>query len=257
MAKKRLGIIQSRGLGDIVIALPIARYYYNEGYEVLWPIAQEFVPSVEKTVPWIKWIPLVADGNNYFYETPMERLKNFKCDEIICLYQSLSSHPEFAKRPEFQITGFDQIKYHIAQVPFKQKWTLAECITRDPQREQALKDRVGIQGDVPYVVVHLEGSDYSTTIDPGWIPEGWKTVEITPVTDCIFDWLSILEGAQSIIAVDSVIANVVDQLGIADEVDSYFLPRSHLHLTPVLGCAWTVLEPNAETLKRITIFRTG
>jgi hypothetical protein len=257
MAKKKLGIIQSRGLGDIVIALPIARYYHNEGYEVLWPIAQEFVPSVEKTVPWIKWIPLVVDGNNYFYETPMERLKNFKCDEIICLYQSLSSHPEFAKRPEFQITGFDQIKYHIAQVPFKQKWTLAECITRDPQREQALKDRVGIQGDEPYVVVHLEGSDYSTTIDPNWIPEGWKTVEITPITDCIFDWLGVLEGAQSIIAVDSVIANIADQLGIADSVDSYFLPRSHLHLTPVLGCAWTVLEPNPETLKRITIFRTS
>jgi hypothetical protein len=257
MAKKKLGIIQSRGLGDIVIALPIARYYHNEGYEVLWPIAQEFIPSVEKTVPWIKWIPLVVDGNNYFYETPMERLKNFKCDEIICLYQSLSSHPEFAKRPEFQITGFDQIKYHIAQVPFKQKWTLAECITRDPQREQALKDRVGIQGDEPYVVVHLEGSDYSTTIDPSWIPEGWKTVEITPITDCIFDWLGVLEGAQSIIAVDSVIANIADQLGIADSVDSYFLPRSHLHLTPVLGCAWTVLEPNPETLKRITIFRAG
>ena len=257
MAKKKLGIIQSRGLGDIVIALPIARYYYNEGYDILWPIAQEFVPSVEKTVPWIKWIPLVVDGNNYFYETPMDRLKNFKCDEVICLYQSLSSHPEFAKRPEFQITGFDQIKYHIAQVPFKQKWNLAECITRNPEREQALKERVGIQGDEPYVVVHTEGSDYKTTIDPNWIPEGWKTVEITPITDCIFDWLSVLEGAQSIIAVDSVIANIVDQLGIADKVDSYFLPRSHLHLTPVLGCAWTVLEPDPETLKRITIFRTN
>ena len=254
---KKLGIIQSRGLGDIVIALPIARHYHNEGYEVLWPIAQEFVPSVAKAVPWIKWIPLVVDGSNYFYETPMERLKNFKCDEVICLYQSLSSHPEMARRPEFQITGFDQIKYHIAQVPFKQKWTLGECITRDPQREQALKDRVGIQGDEPYVVIHLEGSDYRTNIDPSWIPEGWKTVEITPITDCIFDWLGVLEGAQSIIAVDSVIANIVDQLGIADNIDSYFLPRSHLHLTPVLGCAWTVLEPDPETLKRITIFRTG
>jgi hypothetical protein len=257
MAKKRLGIIQSRGLGDIVIALPIARYYYNEGYDVLWPIAQEFIPSVEKTVPWIKWIPLTVDGNRYFYETPMERLKNFKCDEVICLYQALSSHPEFSKRPEFQITGFDQIKYHIAQVPFKLKWTLAECIARDPEREQALKDRLGIVEGEPYVVVHTEGSDYKTSIDPGWIPEGWKVIEITPITDSVFDWLAVLEGAQSIIAVDSVIANIVDQLGISDSVDSYFLPRSHLHLTPVLGSAWTVLEPDAETLKRITIFKTG
>jgi hypothetical protein len=257
MAKKKIGFIQSRGAGDLVIALPIAKYYHDQDYEVLWPIAQEFISSFKDTVPWIKWIPLVVDGNNYFYETPFERLRNLKCDEIICLYQSLSSHPEFAKRPEFQITGFDQIKYHIAQVPFKQKWTLDQCITRDPQREQALKEQVGIQGDEPYVVVHLEGSDYSTTIDPNWIPEGWKTIEITPITDCVFDWLGVLEDAQSIIAVDSVIANMVDQLGIADNVDSYFLPRSHIQLTPVLGCAWTVLEPNPETLKRITIFKTG
>jgi len=257
MAKKKIGFIQSRGLGDIVIALPIARHYYDEGYEVLWPIAQEFVPSVTQTVSWIKWIPLVVDGNAYFYETPMERLRNFKCDEIICLYQSLSSHPEMSKRPEFQITGFDQIKYHIAGVPFKQKWTLDQCITRDSQREAALKGQVGIQGDEPYVVVHLEGSDYKTTIDPSWIPQGWKVVEIKPITDCIFDWLGVLEGAQSIIAVDSVIANIVDQLAIADSVDSYFLPRSHIHLTPVLGCAWTVLDPNSETLKRITIFKSG
>ena len=116
---------------------------------------------------------------------------------------------------------------------------------------------MGIEGNEPYVVVHLEGSDYSTNIDPNWIPEGWKTVEIKPITDCIFDWLGVLESAQSIIAVDSVIANLVDQLGIADRVDSYFLPRSHLHLTPVLGCTWTVLEPDPETLKRITIFRTS
>jgi hypothetical protein len=257
MAKKKIGFIQSRGLGDIVIALPIARYYYEQDYEVMWPIAQEFIPSVTQTVPWIKWIPLVVDGSAYFYDTPMERLRNFKCDEIICLYQSLSSHPEMAKRPEFQITGFDQIKYHIAGVPFKRKWTLDQCITRDPQRESALKDHLGIKESEPYVVVHLEGSDYSTTIDPNWIPNGWKTVEVKPVTDCIFDWLGVLEGAQSIIAVDSVIANLMDQLGIADRVDSYFLPRSHIHLTPVLGCAWTVLDPNPETLKRITIFRVG
>ena len=75
MTKKRLGIIQSRGLGDIVIALPIARHYYDLGWEVLWPIEEQFIPHVITHVPWVKWIPIPYDPpGRYFYDVPMERL---------------------------------------------------------------------------------------------------------------------------------------------------------------------------------------
>lgn len=187
----------------------------------------------------------------------MERLTNFKCDEIICLYQSLSSHPEFTRRPEFQITGFDQIKYHIAQVPFTHKWRLAECITRDPARELALKEKLNITPGQNYVVVHKQGSNFTATIDPQWIPQGWRSIEVTPITDNIFDWLGVIEGAEALIAVDSTVANIVDQLAITDQLDCYFIPRSHIHLTPVLGGSWTVLEPSPDVLKMISIFRSG
>jgi hypothetical protein len=254
MAKqKKLGIIQSRGLGDIVIALPIARYYHNEGYQVHWPICEEFLPSVQNTVPWVKWIPIQPDSGAFFYDVPMQRLQNFKCDEIICLYQALTGHPEFHQRPEFQITGFDQLKYHVSQVPFINKWRLDECITRDHDREELLYQRV--TNNQPYVVVHTEGSDHKARIDPSWIPEGWQIVEVTPLTNNVFDWLYTLENAEAIITVDSVIANIVDQLAINVNVDSYFIPRSHIHLTPVLGNPWTVLDPGADVLKRISIFK--
>ena len=35
---KKLGIIQTRGLGDIHIALPIAFFYKKKGFEIYWPI---------------------------------------------------------------------------------------------------------------------------------------------------------------------------------------------------------------------------
>jgi hypothetical protein len=67
MAKsKRLGIIQSRGLGDIVIALPIARHYYDQGWEILWPICQEFIHNFKDTVPWVKWISVTTDQGSFF-----------------------------------------------------------------------------------------------------------------------------------------------------------------------------------------------
>ena len=236
---KRLGIIQSRGLGDLVIALPIAYHYHQEGWEIIWPILDEFVPSMSKAAPWVKWVPLPYDAQgHYFYNVPMERLKNFKVDEVMCLYQALTGH-KFHEETCFQYTSFDQYKYIKAGVPFIKKWQLAQCITRDTQREQALYDRVVTNPN--YVVVHLEGSDHRAKFDHSIIPAGWQTIEITAQTDCIFDWLGVLEGAQSLIMVDSVFANLVDQLAIGD--DRYFIPRSHVGLTPVQGQHWEWLKP--------------
>lgn len=233
---KKLGLIQSRGLGDLVIALPIAGYYHKQGWEVLWPIAEDFVPSMTKAAPWVKWIPIKPDHGPFFYDEPMKRLKNFKCDEIICLYQALTGH-NFHEEKYFQYTKFDQYKYIKTGVPFLEKWKLAEYITRDHDREQALYDRLVTNPN--YVVTHLKGSDVVATYDDSIIPEGWQVINIDEQTDCIWDWLTIIERAQSLIMVDSVFSNIVDQLGIGE--DRYFIQRSHIGLTPVQGQDWTWL----------------
>jgi hypothetical protein len=234
---KRLGIIQSRGLGDIIIALPIAGHYHDQGWEVYWPVLESFVPTLEKNIPWVKWVPVPYDRpGRYFYDIPMERLRNFKCDEILPLYQHLTGHT-FADEKYFQYTKFDQYKYIRAGIPFLKKWDLARYITRDPVREQALYDQ--LVANPEYVVVHRRGSDFEAEVDLSIVPPEWQVIEITEQTDCIFDWLKILEGAQSLILVDSVFANLVDQLGIGE--DLYFIQRSHIGLTPVQGQDWTWL----------------
>lgn len=256
MAKRqKLGIIQSRGLGDIIIALPIAHHYYKQDWDIYWPICEEFYGSVKETASWVNWIPIPTDTGGFFYDVPMERLRNLKVENAICLYQALTGHSELAGRQEFQITKFDQVKYHAASVPFLEKWNLDQCIKRFPKREQALKDKLNIKDNEPYVVVHTEGSDHTASYNPSWIPEGWKIVEVKPVTNSIFDWLGILEGAEAIIAVDSIISNLVDQLKITETVDCYFIPRSHIHLTPVLGGTWTTLDPGETVKKKITVFK--
>lgn len=236
--KQRLGLIQSRGLGDIVIALPIAHYYAEQGWEILWPICEEFLPNVEHPVPWVKWIPIPTDAQGrFFYDVPMERLRNFKCDEIIPLYQHLSGH-NFAEEKYFQFTSFDQYKYIRAGVPFLNKWKLAPCITRDLAAEQELVNQ--LVTNPHYAVVHLEGSDHTAQFDPAIIPQDWQTIYIKPgLTPSIFNWQTLIEGAQSIVMVDSCMANLTDQLGLG--TDHYFIQRSHIGLTPVLNLPWTWL----------------
>ena len=233
--KPRLGIIQSRGLGDLVIAIPIAGYYYKLGWDVYWPIDQQFLPHVEHHVPWIHWIPIPVDPQGrYFYDVPMERLKNFKCDEIIPLYQHLTGHL-FSEEKYFQYTGFDQYKYIRADVPFLDKWNLSEYITRDKPAEDDLYDK--LVSNPNYAVLHLEGSNHTAEFDHTMIPKDWSTIYIKPgYTPSIFNWLKIIEGAQSVICVDSCIANMIDQMKIDN--DLYFIQRSHIGLTPVLNNPW-------------------
>jgi len=237
-SRRRLGIVQSRGLGDIVIALPIAGHYRDQGWDIYWPIDEQFLPHVQHHAPWVHWIPIPVDPQGrYFYDVPMERLRNFRCDEIIPLYQHLTGHP-FSEERYFQYTSFDQYKYIRAGVNFLDKWRLAEYITRDPAEEARVFDSLVTQAD--YCVVHLEGSDHTAQFDPTIIPETWQTIYIRPgVTPSIFNYRQVLESAQSIICVDSCIANMVDQLKIPG--DLYFIPRSHIGLTPVLAQDWTWL----------------
>lgn len=248
----KLGIIQSRGLGDIVIALPIARYYHHAGYEVHWPICREFLSNFETHVPWVHWHPVTTDSGSFFYDQPLRILQALNCEEIIPLYQALTHH-QFHEELYFQHTKFDQYKYIRAGVPFVNKWLLNDCITRDLAQEQELYSRMVTQPD--YVVIHLDGSDHRAGFDQEIIPNSWQTVEIKPTTASIFDWLTVLEHAQSLVLVDSVYANLVDQLAIG--TDRYFIPRSHIGLTPVLGQDWTWLQNTAIAPQHKTIGTPG
>jgi hypothetical protein len=241
------GIIQSRGLGDIIIALPIARHYYNLGDEIHWPICEEFHSSVRDSVPWVTWHPIPTDPQGrFFLERPLEifQEQGIDIDEALYLYQYLSSHPEHTDPEMFAVMKFDQYKYWVAAVPFLDKWTLRDCITRFPDREKALAKKLKLKG--PYAVSHLTGSDCRANLDINWL-ENLAIVNVDDhLTDSIFDWLGILEGASAFVGIDSVFANLVDCYKI-DIPEKYWLRRSSWDLTPVLGSSWTMI-PNGQNL---------
>lgn len=235
---RRIGIIQSRGLGDLIIALPIALHYKEAGYdEILWPICEEFISTMRKCAPWVEWIPLktTRDGS-FFYFHAYNNLKYRDCEDIICLYQFLSNMPQLSDPDLFPILKFDQYKYAVAGVPFKNKQRLAECITRDPVAEDRVYNAV-VTGD-KYIVVHDQGSDVRVDLD--WSEAeaaGYQVVKIREgVSDNALDWLRVLEGAESLYLIDSCYSNLVD--GLDMHRDKWFIRRSKMDLTPVLLSDW-------------------
>lgn len=58
---KKLGIIQPGRIGDIVICLPIAKWYHDRGYEVLWPVKKDMIKHFENYVDYVKFVPIEFD----------------------------------------------------------------------------------------------------------------------------------------------------------------------------------------------------
>jgi hypothetical protein len=248
--KFKRGIIQSRGLGDIIIALPIARHYYDQGEEIVWPICREFYSSVRDHVPWVTWVAIDTDAQGQFFlQRPLAVFKEMgvDADEALYLYQYLNVAPGLTDPEMFNILKFDQYKYQAAGVPFRDKWQLDRCVERVEAGESALRDRIGQEFDLnkPYAVCHLTGS--SARVDQSvitWLDPAVQIINVDSyLSDSIFDWWGILQGAHSIICLDSAIANMVDQLCI-EGPELYWIRRSGWDLTPVLGSAWTIVPTN-------------
>lgn len=235
------GIIQSRGLGDIVIALPIAKHYYDQGDEIIWPICQEFYPSFKDSAPWVTWVPIETDQQGaFFLETPLRMFAEMgvDTDEALYLYQYLNVRPDLTDPELYSILKFDQYKYWVSGVPFSKKWTLRDCITRDYERERKLKESLNIEG--PFALSHLKGSTLEAKIDISWLDPAVRIINIDDhATDSIFDWLGLIEEMTAFVGIDSVFANLVDSWGVS--ADLYWIRRSNWDLTPVLGSQWTIV----------------
>jgi hypothetical protein len=246
--KFKRGIIQSRGLGDIIIALPIARYYWSQGEEIVWPICREFYSSVKDHAAWVTWVPIDADPQGrFFLDRPLEvfREQGVDPDEALYLYQYLNTVPHLTDPELFNILKFDQYKYQTAGVPFRDKWRLDQCILRNLTRETALRKQLGLKLGDRYAVCHLTGS--SARVEQSLITFLDPAVRVINVddhlTDSIFDWCGVLEDAEALVCLDSALANMVDQLCI-EGPKLYWIRRSAWDLTPVLGSAWTIVPTN-------------
>lgn len=242
---KKLGIIQSRGLGDLVIALPIAYYYYQQNYTIYWPVCEEFYNSMQSAAPYIHWIPVPTDPNgDFFVREPMRRLHNFQVpdENILWLYQYINVYPERTDLNLYAQMKFDQYKYARAELPFSLKWNLPYCITRNKQREQQLYNN--LIKKPRYWVIQQHASDVDYQLDTTQIDPDCQIVEILPTTDNIWDWLLILEMAEGMILIDSVFANIVDQMNLNPNADRYYVRKWNRGVdgNPVFLHEWTYLN---------------
>jgi len=233
----KIGLIQTRGIGDIIIAAPIAHYFIGQGHEVFWPVESNFYSFVQAAFPDIRFIPVYEEQTGYatveyFLSQPKAELERRGCDTIFCLYSHLLDLDIIDKQLAWSLK-FDEYKYAITGVPFDQKWQLS--ITRNLEREQALFERLAIHGH--YIVIHDQGEGFKLDIQlPNDLLRDYQIVRISTLTDNPFDWLLVIERASMLLCVDSCFANLVEQLNFCSH--KYLFLRSHTRGTPVFKNSW-------------------
>lgn len=260
MSQQKIGIIQSRGLGDIIIALPIAREYTKRGYEVYWPVCAPFYSQMVRVAPWVRWIEVPVDEyGQFFYENPHKQLVALGVTEELWLYQYLSSHPERTNKSYFAQFKFDQYKYAAAGVAFGKKWELAECLELDPAAQERLYQQEVKQDR--YMVYQNHASDLSYDIDLSIVEEGVQCIELRELENySVFDWIKIIDGAETVILIDSVFANLIDQLNLCPAADKYYMRKWNRRVdgNPVFIRDWTYVDiADPEGMKVQSLADTG
>jgi len=237
----RVGIIQTLGIGDIVIAAPIARHFIDQGHEVFWPIDLDLVEPFQYALPKINFLPVdkrIVGKNtaDFFIETPKKLLADLQCDIVHILYSHLTGY-DFG--PLSKAISFDAYKYAICGVPFSEKWNFK--INRNIERESKLFDELGLSIEEKYVVFHDQGSkfNYDFEGDCNELFGILKKVRISPLTDNFLDWIGVIEKSSGFFTVNSVYSNLVEQLGL--DVIKYFKCQTAAQWTPVFKTKWNYL----------------
>jgi hypothetical protein len=232
-----IGLIQTRGIGDIVIAAPIAQYHIDRGNAVFWPIDNRFFDFAQAAFPEIHFIPVDAQVTGestaeYWYQLPMRELAKAGCEQVFCLYSYLSGvdliNPKLAHSLKF-----DEYKYAVTGVPFAQKWKLR--INRNKERENELFRQLKITR--PYILLHEHGSNFHLTIQlPPDLTERYQIIRISELSKNPFDWLGVIEQASIFACVDSCFANLAEQLDLCAQ--KFLFLRSDIRFTPVFKNNW-------------------
>ena len=143
-----LGIFQPEKIGDIIITLPIAKYYNDMGYNIIWPVSPSLLSHFKGYVDYVNFIE---------YSSYNDFILKYDCPFVLNLCFNIYGNELYTNFYNTQLEyTFDELKYKIANVPFEKKWSLQ--INRNKDREHNLYNSL-IKQDKYLVFQNKSSSD--------------------------------------------------------------------------------------------------
>lgn len=207
--KKKCIINQPVGLGDILFCIPIARHYYDQGYEILWPT--DFT-SIQKHFKFIQFVP---SNSISFDQNNMNIQEN---DEGLVLPLRWCNNLLNNGNP---ITTMSD-KYKFCNLPLEMwkqlKWE------RDESAEEELFERLGLK-DVSYnLISEVFTPSFSMKYEIK-IQNGLQNVHLQKLDNyTLLDWGKVIENATNLYTVGSSI-NVIIEVMATKHKEYILYPR--------------------------------
>ena len=267
MPKKAI-LIQPGKMGDLIATTPIAKHYSDLGYEIYWPVFDNY-KHYFKAFPYIKAVTFNVKMNPgaYYNNQRIDRAApNVFLDTGISFFKKLhewtKSEPGDYKILDFCFTfpghsnrdnnlltkefakhkrNWIDLKYHLAGVPLKSRWKYEW--KRDKKKEEELYNFIinfakKKYGSEKYSIVHsyvggnkLKEIDVENPINFSYIA-GYE----------VYDWYKVLKNAQSIVCVDSCLTHFVEVVPTLADVEKHYLgseePHFHDYMRNILLNNW-------------------
>jgi len=209
---EKIGIIQPGRLGDIIICLPIAKYFSSQGFKVIWPVFGEYINDLVEVIDYVDFIPVSSNVYSCVRESrsALNYFKDIRIFDVAATFPESSCTEKYVQLGDgFGAITFDKFKYDVCGVPFDEKWNLK--INRlHAQEEQVFSDLVKHED---YVVAGLEHSRGKINLH---IDSKYPIVEINKNYN-FFAWIKVIEKSKHIVLVDSAMANLVEQLNLTNK----------------------------------------
>lgn len=205
--RQKVCVINQPGkVGDIICVLPIAKWWSDKGFKVIWQCPKQYHSLFD-----------YVD-----YCTPIEKYEH-QADKLIDLSFGLDQKsPIHQKWLAYKRTGksFVEFKYEIAEVPLSQMRNLQ--YNRNEQAENKLFIHLGLDHVDGFHVGH-GSSDYGSPVE---FLDYQPLVNFSKVGDyTIFDWRKVLEHADSIHCIDSSLVNFVDAIDTKADLHYYITDK--------------------------------
>lgn len=209
---KTVLILQAWGLGDVIWAQTIAHKFINEGYEVVWPVQNQYFDGLCKAYPKIKWVP------DSIVKPEIFDIKE-KIEYDGMLIAPIRWSDSYMKVPYKQVMF---AKYMMYDMDWKE-WRFYAHPKRDPDREEELMRQLGLAKYEPFNLISMNfGSGVKRTVDIN-VSNKLRNVEMNFVEGfSMFDWCGVIERARTIHAVSSSSLYLFEVLNLrAEEIHLY------------------------------------
>jgi len=206
---KEIGLIQPGRLGDILICAPIAKYYRDQGYRVVWPVFENYYEMVKAAIDYVDFYPVSKD----VYRSVPEAYALLADMGVVETLDIAATFPGSVCTEEYVECGdgmgeetFDMFKYRKANVPFEEKWNFV--YKRDLEAEEEVYNAIVTQTPYDIVGTKFSGGDANLKFE--------TKNHLVRFTDdfSIFNWRKVFENAQHIALVDSAMSNFIDQINL-------------------------------------------